>query len=96
MTRQFIKAQIDIHCKYKGNDSPSYRVFVNDELFVERTWIWPGYYLSEMLQIEAEPGKYCVRIEAVQPVGGKFKTRNHRVEYGSAQWIDEQTLEILP
>jgi hypothetical protein len=71
-------------------------VFVNNELFVERTWIWPGYYLSEMLQIEAEPGKYHVRLEAVQPAVSKFKTRNYCVNYGPAQWHDTNILEILP
>ena len=95
MTKQFTKVQFDIHCKWKDGPAPSYRVYVNDELFTERTWIWRGYYINEMLQIEAEPGEYCVRVEAVQPIGGKFKTRNHRVEYGPSKWRDNNILEIL-
>ena len=85
----------DVHCDWEGLP-PVYRVYVNDELFAERTWIWRGYYLNEMLQIEAAPGEYRVRVEAVQPVGGKFKTRNYQVDYGNAQWRDTNILEILP
>jgi hypothetical protein len=29
-------------------------------------------------------------------VGGKFKTRNYRIEHGDAQWRDNNILEILP
>ena len=93
MNKQFVKVLIDIHCEWAGI-APSYRVFVNDELFSERTFIWRDQYLTEMLQISAEPGEYCVRVEAVQPIGGKFRVRNHSIEHGPARWIDEKTLEI--
>jgi hypothetical protein len=100
VTKQYIKVYIDIHCKRKSKPRrgpvpvPVYRVYVNDELFAERTWIWQDSYLIEMLQIEAEPGQYVVRLESVRPKGGKFKTRNHRVDYGPAQWINGHILEI--
>ena len=93
---KFIKILFDIHCKHKGENLPAYRVYVNDELFTERTWIWHEHYLEEMLQIDAPPGRYQVRVEAVRPVGGKFKCYNQRVEIGDAQWVDATTLEILP
>jgi hypothetical protein len=44
---------MDIHCEWAGT-APSYRVFVNDELFTERTFIWRDQYLTEILQISAE------------------------------------------
>ena len=94
MNKQFIKVHFNIDCKWKAGPPPAYRVFVNDELFTERTWIWKDYYINEMLQIEAEPGQYRVRVEAVQPVGGKFKVRNYSIEHGPAQWIDDGILEI--
>ena len=93
---QFIKILFDVYCKHKGEGTPAYRVFVNDELFTERTWIWRNHYLEEMLQIEAEPGAYRIRVEAVKPVGGKFRCYNRRVEHGPARWIDDQTVEIQP
>ena len=95
MNTKFVKVSFDIDCKWKGGPSPAYRVYVNDELFAERTWIWRDHYLTEMLQISAEPGKYNIRVESVKPVGGKFKVRNHLVEHGAAQWIDHTILEIM-
>ncbi len=95
MNTKFVKVSFDIDCKWKKGTSPAYRVYVNDELFAERTWIWRGYYLNEMLQISAAPGEYRVRVEAVQPIGGKFKTRNYQVAYGDAQWRDTNILEIM-
>jgi hypothetical protein len=91
---QFVKVLFDIHCKLKGAQSPAYRVFVNDELFSERTFIWRDRYLTEMLQISAEPGVYQVRVEAVQPLGGKFRIHNYQIEHGPAQWISNGILEI--
>ena len=72
-----------------------YRVYVNDELFSEREWRWTDCYLTEILQIQAPPGRYVVRIEPVGRNLATFTTRNHRVEYGTAQWIDAQNLEIM-
>lgn len=93
---KFVKVSFDIDCKWKEGATPAYRVYVNDELFAERTWIWRGYYLNEMLQIQAAPGEYHVRIEAVQPLDGKFRTRNYCVDHGDACWRDTNRLEILP
>ena len=94
MNTQFVKVLFDIHCKLKGAKSPAYRVFVNDELFSERTFIWRDRYLTEMLQISAEPGVYRVRVEAVQPLGGKFRMNNYQIEHGPVQWISDGILEI--
>ena len=94
METKFIKAVFDIDCVWEG-DPPRYRVYVNDELFTERTWIWQDCYLTEILQIQALPGQYQI---SVQPVGidpAQFHMFNRDVEHGSAQWIDSNTLEIL-
>lgn len=55
-----------------------YRVYVNNELFAERTWIWQGVYLEEMLPISAPAGVYPIRFETVDPDHGKIKVRNYR------------------
>lgn len=94
MNTKFVKVSFNIHCKNKGNLTPAYRVYVNDELFAERTWIWKNHYLEEMLQIAAESGQYQLRIEAVKPTGGKFKASNYQIDYGPAQWISNGILEI--
>lgn len=89
----FVKAVFDLDCRWEGLE-PAYRIYVNDELFAERTWRWTDHYLQEILQIQAEPGRYHIRVEGIQPNLATFITGNHRIEYGPARWIDADWLEI--
>jgi hypothetical protein len=91
---KFIRAVFDLDCDWEGL-APTYRIYVNDELFAERTWIWTDEYLTELLQISAPPGVYQVRVEPVVPHLARFVATNHRVEYGPGQWRDESNVEIL-
>jgi hypothetical protein len=59
-------------------------VYVNDELFTERTFNFTNAYLEEMLQIEAPAGKYAIRCELVPPAIANLRMENLRVEYGPA------------
>jgi hypothetical protein len=81
MTKKFVRVVLDVHCEWEGLD-PIYRVYVNDELFAERTWTWSNSYLEENLQIEAEPGEYMIRYELVAPHLAQLQVENIRVEYG--------------
>ncbi len=56
-----------------------YRVYVNNELFAERTWIWQGVYLEEMIPISAPAGVYPLRFELVDPDHGRIKVRNYKI-----------------
>jgi hypothetical protein len=74
-----------------------YRVYVNNELFTERTWIWENVYLEESLPVSASAGVYPIRFETVDPENGRIKVRNHRVDQGPARIImyqDELSVEI--
>ena len=107
VNKQFVKVLMDIHCEWAGT-APSYRVFVNDELFTERTFIWRDRYLTEMLQISAEPGVYQVRVEPlpcdpkkfavhnskIEFSSSQFDITNYQIEHGPAQWISNGILEI--
>ena len=94
MSKHFVRVLADIHCDWEGLP-PIYRVFVNDELFTERTWIWEddAVYLEEMLQIEAEPGKYRIRYELVPPNLAEITASNFRVDFGPGQCV-KSTLRI--
>jgi len=72
-----IKADVSI--KWEGKP-PSYRIYVNDEMFAERTWVWKDEYLEEMLQIAAPPGEYKLCWEIVPPAVGKITVKNIRIE----------------
>ena len=94
MDTQYVRACFDIDCEWEGLP-PVYRVYVNDEMFTEREWRWTDCYLTEILQIQASPGEYQIKIQSVGPNLAKFTVGNHRVEWGKARWRDQQRLEIL-
>ena len=81
MSRKFVRVLCDVDCEWQGL-APTYRVYVNNELFTERTWTWKWEYLEEMLQIEAEPGEYAIRYELVPPHLANLKVENMRVDFG--------------
>lgn len=86
-------ACFEVDCEWEGIN-PVYRVYVNDELFTERTWRWTDCYLRENICISAVPGQYRVRLEPVGPQIARFTTRKHAVRSGPGRWIDTETLEI--
>jgi len=94
MTTKFVRVLADVRCDWEGLN-PTYRVYVNDELFAERTWRWTDSYLEEMLQIEAEPGKYHLRWELVPPHLAQLKVENVRVDFGPGNIKNNTLLRIL-
>ena len=93
MTKHFIRLLCDVSCEWEGL-APIYRAYVNDELFAERTWIWPGCYLEELFQIEAEPGEYTIRYELVPPHLAQLTVTNIRVNYGPGT-VENNVLRIV-
>jgi hypothetical protein len=81
--KQFIRVLCDVNCDWAGIP-PVYRVYVDDELFAERTWRWNNVYLEEMIQIEAEPGEYTIRHELVPPHLAVLNVTDMRVDFGPA------------
>lgn len=94
MESHFVKVQFDIDCAWEGLQ-PAYRVYVNDELFTERTWQWTSAYLEETLQLHAPPGQYRIKIETVKPALAVFNTKNYTVTHGPARMISNQVFEIF-
>jgi hypothetical protein len=82
MNRQSVVVCADVTVTWQGAP-PNYRVYVGNEMFTERTWIWQEQYLEEMLVVNAPPGKYNLRWELVPPSQGKIEVTNIRIEHGS-------------
>jgi hypothetical protein len=91
--KQFIRVLCDVDCSWTETP-PVYRVYVDDELFAERTWRWRDEYLEEMIQIEAEPGEYVISYELVNSPGATIRVLNMRVDYGPGK-IKVNLLKIL-
>ena len=91
--KQFIRVLCDVDCSWTETP-PVYRVYVDDELFAERTWRWRDQYLEEMIQIEAVPGEYVISYELVDSPGATLRVKNMRVDYGPGT-INGTLLKIL-
>lgn len=94
MDTVFVRAVFDLDCDWEGLP-PVYRIYVGHELFAERVWRWTDCYLQELLQIQALPGQYPIRVVPVGPNLARFRATNHRIELGTARWIDPENLEIM-
>jgi hypothetical protein len=82
MNRQSVVVCADVSVVWQGAPS-NYRVYVGDEMFTERTWIWQEQYLEERLVVNAPPGEYNLRWELVPPAQGTIEVKNVRIEHGS-------------
>lgn len=97
MQTKAVQVQADVYCMWDGSDT-RYRLYVNNELFTERTWIWPAqeYFLQEVISIEAPPGLYEIKYDLLQPTQSQLKIKNVQVIGGQAKLHENQTtLEIL-
>jgi hypothetical protein len=92
MNRRAVIVRADVSIAWKKRP-PNYRIYVNDELFVERTWIWHEEYLEEMLPIYAPPGEYTLRWEIVPTFKGTITVANPRGEQCEGAYIT-QDLEL--
>ena len=85
----------DVYCDWEGLP-PDYRVYVNDELFTERTWIWHEHYLEESIVVVGQPGRYRIRYELVSPTVSELEIRNPRLGQFTGQAVlhQDRTLEL--
>lgn len=83
----------DVHVKYSGA-SPVYRLYVGQELFTERTWIWSQEYLQEQIVLEAPYGVYPIRYELMPHPDAEIRIKNAEVKSGPGRFRKNLVLEI--
>jgi len=91
MKSQSVQVQYDVFCDWQDSP-PIYRLYVNNELFTERSFVWQDQYLEEVIAIDAPPGVYNIRYELHG--SGQIVTTNPRVNHGTAEFVDNATLRI--
>jgi hypothetical protein len=91
MGKQGVQIEYDVHCDWKGNP-PIYRLYINGELFTERTFVWRNQYLEEVIPIEAVPGDYVIKYELIG--NGHISALNPRVNFGPAHFVANDVLRI--
>ena len=88
----FARVEFDLFCEWRDRP-PSYRLYINDEMFNERTYIWKGTkYLREIVQLDAPPGEYKITIENLGE--GSFSVRNLTAVKGPVEIKNSTTFEI--
>jgi hypothetical protein len=58
-----IEITAQIKCMYSTNN-PSYRLFVDGDLIIERAWIWnhENTLIEEMIFVDIGPGKHEIQV----------------------------------
>lgn len=54
---------VEVSCANSDN-TPSYRILVDNDLITERTWIWDhkSTFIKEHIFVNLEPGRHVVKI----------------------------------
>ena len=92
--KKHVSVTADVYCRWSG-PPPIYRLYVADELFSERTFVWRDGYLTECFHVCAEPGDYRLRYETVTEGTASIIVKNLRVSYGSdTAYIQNNILRI--
>lgn len=76
-----VSISVDVWCDYKGSH-PTYRVFVDDHLLTERTFIWntSTQYIREHIEVNLSSGPHWLTIVNCSPEIATFRTANMQVD----------------
>jgi len=73
------KINVEVHCT-DSTFSPAYRLYLNNTLLTERTFIWDNkvHCIDEEIVADIREGAHNVTIELVKPPGD-FELKNIRI-----------------
>ena len=93
-TTHFVRAIFDLHCVWNSVQKPSYRIYVNDQLFTEREWAADEHqYQITHLQLDVPTGKYDVHVKSCDP-DAAFHVNNGRIEQGPAKMVKNSRITV--
>lgn len=93
MQTQTVIVNCDIDMTYTG-EPPVYRLYVGNELFTERTWIWSTHFLREQIVVEAPYGLYPIRYEVLPHPDAEITVNKAEVVQGPGRFRKNLGLEI--
>jgi len=95
INKRIVKVTLDIYCFWL-NHAPDYRIYVNEELFVDRTFHWDkNKYLQENIVLNAPAGLYTIRVDHNSKHIVEFNANNLQIIRGNAKKISDREFEIL-
>ncbi len=92
MQKQSVQISYDVHCDWSG-PPPRYRLWVDHELFTERTFNFVQSYLEEIIPIDAVPGDYVIKYEIIDS-NGHISAHNPKVISGPAEFVAHNVVRI--
>jgi hypothetical protein len=78
------KLEVDVHAHW-SDTPPIYRIYVNEEMLVERTFGWASYqfYMTEHICCNLDTGVHTLKLENLDSTAkfelGEFKIDNNTV-----------------
>jgi hypothetical protein len=86
-----VSITVDVMCKW-AVEPPAYRLYVNDELLTERTYIWDNseQYVKEHIVVNLESGVHTLRLEPVASRAVIFLKRNLTVDNRPQALVNDQ------
>ena len=78
---QDLRIEVDVLCDWQ-TDPQAYRLYVDDDLYTERTYIWrnPHQWVREILVAELDSGEHTIRIEPVNADFNGFDLVNFAID----------------
>ena len=72
---------MDIYCNWEA-EPQAYRVYVDDDLLTERTYLWRNtdQYVQENIVVAVEPGTHTFKLEAANKDFQGFSYKNFAVD----------------
>ena len=86
-----VSVSVDVLCDWQ-TEVQSYRVYVDNDLLTERTYLWhnPEQYVRENIIVELDSGVHTLTIEPVNPDFTGFSCRNLAVDQQPAPLVNNQ------
>lgn len=83
MNSRSVELAIDVKCRW-DTYAPSYRIYIDDELLTERSYIWHNSeaYIRENILVNLAPGEHTLILEKCGEkwVWGEFSLENFTID----------------
>lgn len=86
-----VEITCDVYCRWTASP-PAYRVYVDNDLLTERTYVWDisEQFVRENIIVNIEPGAHSLRIEPVNPEVTSFSIRNITINKQPVTLVNNQ------
>lgn len=72
-----VSIKFDLYCRWRETP-PCYRIYVDDELLVERSYFWriQDAFVRELISVNLESGHHEIKLQNLHPELGVFRMKD--------------------